>query len=197
MISWLLHRSAIPSESGEDSLPGAQSQTSQHGRRVKGEAERTMHRATKIGLISDTHGLSRPEALRALAGSELILHAGDIGEPAILEELRKIAPVIAIRGNVDVEPWSQVLPETELVETEAATICMIHDVNRLDLKPESAGIQIVLSGHSHKPSDTEKNGVRYINPGSAGPRRFSLPISLARLDLSRTPWRVEFVTLVR
>ena len=154
-----------------------------------------MHRATKIGLISDTHGLLREEAVRALSGSELILHAGDVGKPEILDALRAVAPVIAIRGNVDVEEWARELPETGIVETEAATIYMIHDVNQLDLKPEAAGIQIVLSGHSHTPSDTERNGVRFINPGSAGPRRFSLPISLARLDLSVKPWRVEFVTL--
>jgi putative phosphoesterase len=154
-----------------------------------------MHRATKIGLISDTHGLLREEAVRMLARSELILHAGDIGNPEILDELRKIAPVIAIRGNVDVDDRAQKLPETEIVETEGATIFMIHDVNRIDLKPEAAGFHIVLSGHSHEPSDAERNGVRYINPGSAGPRRFSLPVSIARLDLSRKPWRVEFVTL--
>jgi len=149
----------------------------------------------KLGLISDTHGLLRPEALHALAGSDLILHAGDVGKAEILEDLRMIAPVIAIRGNVDVDEWAQALPETELVETETAAIYMIHDANQLDVKPEAAGIQIVLSGHSHKPSDTERGGVRYINPGSAGPRRFSLPISVARLDLSRKPWRAEFVTL--
>ena len=155
----------------------------------------TVIRATKIGLISDTHGLMRPDALRALACSELILHAGDVGKPEILEALREIAPVIAIRGNVDVEAWAERLPETEIVKTEAATIYMIHDVNQLDLKPEAAGIQIVLSGHSHKPSDTVRNGVRYINPGSAGPRRFSLPISLARFDLSKKPWAFELVAL--
>jgi putative phosphoesterase len=154
-----------------------------------------MHRATKIGLISDTHGLLREEAVRALAGSELILHAGDVGKPEILDELRKIAPVIAIRGNVDVEEWARDLPETAVVEAETATIYVIHDVNRIDLKPEAAGFQIVVSGHSHKPGDAERNGVRFINPGSAGPRRFSLPISIARLDLSVKPWRVEFVTL--
>ena len=164
---------------------------------MKGRVKCTMHRATKIGLISDTHGLLRPEALRALAGFELILHTGDVGKPEILDELRKIAPVIAIRGNVDVQEWARELPETEIVETEAATIYMIHDVDRLDLKPEAAGIHIVLSGHSHKPSDIEKNGVRYINPGSAGPRRFSLPITLAWLDLSEKPWRVDFVTLTK
>ena len=156
-----------------------------------------MFQATKIGLISDTHGLIRTEALRALAGFELILHAGDVGRPEILAALRAIAPVIAIRGNVDVEEWARDLPETEIVETEAATIYMIHDVNQLDLKPEAAGIQIVLSGHSHKPSDAERDGVRYINPGSAGPRRFSLPITLAWLDLSEKPWRVDFVTLTK
>lgn len=151
--------------------------------------------ATKIGLISDTHGLMRPEALRALAGSELILHAGDVGKREILDALAEIAPVIAIRGNVDVGPWAQKLPTTEIVETEAARIYMLHDVNQLDLKPEAAGIQIALSGHSHRPADAERNGVRYINPGSAGPKRFSLPISVARLDLSKSPWAFEFITL--
>ena len=154
-----------------------------------------MHRATKIGLISDTHGLLRKEALSALAGSELILHAGDIGNPEILEELKRIAPVIAIRGNVDTEDWARELPETTAVETEAATIYMLHDVKQLDLNPAAARFQIVVSGHSHKPCDEERHGVRYINPGSAGPRRFSLPITIARLDLSRKPWLVNFIDL--
>lgn len=152
-----------------------------------------MHHATKIGLISDTHGLLRKEALRALAGSELILHAGDIGNSDILDSLMKIAPVIAIRGNVDTEDWARELPETTVIETEAATIYMLHDVKQLDLNPAAAGFQIVVSGHSHNPSDEERHGVRYINPGSAGPRRFSLPVTIARLDLSRKPWRVDFV----
>jgi putative phosphoesterase len=149
-----------------------------------------------IGLISDTHGLLRPQALSALEGSELILHAGDVGNPGILEALKKIAPVFAVRGNVDTEPWAQALPETEVVETQAATIYMLHDAHALDLDPSAAGFHIVLSGHSHKPSRTEKGGVLFLNPGSAGPRRFDLPVTVARLDLSKRPWNVTFVDLL-
>ncbi len=151
--------------------------------------------AKKIGLISDTHGLLRPKAVEELRGSELILHAGDVGEPEILEELRKLAPVVAIRGNVDTAAWCSVLKETELVETENAAFYLIHNINELELKPQAAGIDIVLFGHTHQPTQYEKDGVLYINPGSAGPRRFNLPISLARLDLSAKPLSVEFVTL--
>jgi len=149
----------------------------------------------RIGLISDTHGLLRPEALDALHGSDLILHAGDIGKPEILDELRKLAPVIAIRGNVDTSPWAKKLKETELVETAAATFYLIHNINELDLAPSAAGIHVVLFGHSHQPAQYEKDGVLYINPGSAGPRRFNLPISLARLGLATKPWSVDFITL--
>ena len=149
-----------------------------------------------IGLISDTHGLLRPQALLALEGSELILHAGDVGKPEILEALKKIAPVFAVRGNVDTEPWAQALPETEVVETEAATIYVLHDVHALDLNPSAAGFHIVLSGHSHKPLQTEKGGVLFLNPGSAGPRRFDLPVTIARLELSKRPWNVTFVDLM-
>jgi uncharacterized protein len=151
--------------------------------------------ASKIGLISDTHGLLREEALRALQGSDLILHAGDVGEPGILERLRSIAPVVAIRGNVDTEPWADSLPATEMVSASGVIIYMLHDVHSLDLVPQAAGFEIVLSGHSHKPKQERRNGVLYLNPGSAGPRRFQLPISLARLDLSARPWSVDFVSL--
>ena len=137
----------------------------------------------------------RPEAIEALRGSELILHAGDVGKPEILEELRKLAPVVAIRGNVDTAPWCSVLKVTELVEMVGATFFLIHNVNDLDLKPSAAGIDIVLFGHTHQPTQCEKDGVLYINPGSAGPRRFSLPISLARLDLRAKPLSTEFITL--
>ena len=149
----------------------------------------------RIGLISDTHGLLRPEALDALRGSDLILHAGDVGKPEILDELRKLAPVVAIRGNVDTSPWAKKLKETELVETAAATFYLIHNINELDLAPSAAGIHVVLFGHSHQPAQYEKDGVLYINPGSAGPRRFNLPISLARLNLSKTPIEIEFVEI--
>ncbi len=149
----------------------------------------------KIGLISDTHGLLRKEALEALRGSDLILHAGDVGKPEILQELRNIAQVVAVRGNVDTEPWAQTLPETAVAEAGSALIYMLHDVNALDLNPGASGFHIVVSGHSHKPGKTERDGVLYINPGSAGPRRFELPVTVALLRVGRMPYEVEFVGL--
>ena len=149
-----------------------------------------------IGLISDTHGLLREEALRALEGSELIIHAGDVGKPEILDALKAIAPVFAVRGNVDTESWASALPETEVVETRLATFYVLHDLHMLDLNPAAAGFHIVVSGHSHKPSRTEQDGVLYINPGSAGPRRFQLPATVARLSLVQKPWEVEFIDLL-
>src|SRR5712664_827600 len=149
----------------------------------------------RIGLISDTHGLLRKEAVEALRGSELILHAGDVGKPEILEALRKIAPVVAVRGNVDTEPWAQTLPETAVVEAGASMIYVLNDWKALDLDPAATGFQILVSGHSHKPGKTERDGVLYINPGSAGPRRFQLPVTVARLNLGEEPWKLEFVEL--
>jgi putative phosphoesterase len=149
----------------------------------------------KIGLISDTHGLLREEALQALRGSDLIIHAGDVGDSNILEELRKLAPVVAVRGNVDTAEWAKSLPETAVVEAGAVNIYVLHDSKALNLDPTAAGFQIVVSGHSHKPGQTERKGVMYINPGSAGARRFSLPITVARLDLAARPWRAEFIDL--
>ena len=149
----------------------------------------------KIGLISDTHGLLREEALEALRGSELIIHAGDVGDSNILDALRKIAPVVAVRGNVDTAEWAKSLPETAAAEAGAVNIYVLHDLNALDLDPAAAGFHIVVSGHSHKPGRSERSGVGYINPGSAGPRRFSLPITVARLNLGVRPWSVEFIDL--
>ncbi len=149
----------------------------------------------RIGLISDTHGLLRKEALEALRGSELIIHAGDVGKPEILEELRKIAPVVAVRGNVDTEPWAKALQETAVAEAGSVMIYILHDVNALDLNPRASGFHIVVSGHSHKPGKTERDGVLYINPGSAGPRRFQLPVTAARLNLGQVPYEVVFVDL--
>jgi putative phosphoesterase len=149
-----------------------------------------------IGLISDTHGLLRHEALEALRGSELIIHAGDVGKPEILTALRQLAPVIAVKGNVDTAAWASELPATAIIDAGHTTIYILHDVHELDLDPTAAGIQIVVSGHSHKPSHTERSGVLYINPGSAGPRRFQLPVTVARLDLALKPWTVEFVDLI-
>ena len=149
----------------------------------------------RVGLISDTHGLLREEALRALRGSELIVHAGDVGKPEILDALRKLAPVVAVRGNVDTEEWARVLPVVAVADAGAVQIYVLHDVKSLDLNPAAAGFHVVVSGHSHKFGRSERSGVLYINPGSAGPRRFQLPITLARLDLGKAPWELEFVDL--
>ena len=149
-----------------------------------------------VGLISDTHGLLRPEALTVLRGSDLIIHAGDVGNPGIIEQLRTLAPVVAVRGNIDKGAWASQLPMTEVVETRSAFIYVLHDVQQLDLDPAAADFKIVVSGHSHKPNQSERSGVMYLNPGSAGPRRFQLPITVARLNLSQLPWSVEFIDLL-
>ena len=150
---------------------------------------------TRIGLISDTHGLLRPQAIEALRGSELIVHAGDVGKPEILTALRELAPVIAVRGNVDTADWARTLPETAVAEAGKVLLYVLHDVQALDLDPPAAGFQVVVSGHSHQPGKFERDGVFYINPGSAGPRRFQLPVTVARLNLKGTPFAVEFVEL--
>jgi len=149
----------------------------------------------RLGLISDTHGLLRREAVEALRGSELIVHAGDVGNPKILEELRKLAPVVAVRGNVDTQEWARALPLTAVAEVGAVLLYVLHDVNALDLDPVAAGFRLVVSGHSHKPGKIERDGVLYVNPGSAGPRRFQLPATVARLNLAEEPWDLEFVEL--
>src|SRR5262249_46048777 len=136
-----------------------------------------------IGIISDTHGLLRPEALDFLRGSEHIIHAGDIGSPDIVPALEKIAPVTAIRGNVDTQNWARRFAETEVVELEGVHIYVTHDLTALDLDPKAAGFAVVISGHSHQPKRQAKDGVLYFNPGSAGPRRFSLPVSIGRLEI--------------
>jgi putative phosphoesterase len=148
-----------------------------------------------LGLISDTHGLLRDEAVRALRGSDLILHAGDVGGPGILETLKELAPVIAVRGNVDTGDWARSLPLTEVISAGPAMIYMIHILNDLDVNPVARGFQIVVSGHTHKLGQFEKDGVLYINPGSAGPRRFYLPVTVARLDMRTEPWKIEFIDL--
>lgn len=148
-----------------------------------------------IGLISDTHGLMRPEALAALRGSDLIIHAGDAGEPEILEQLRAVAPLVVVRGNVDKGAWADRLPLTAVVETSSARIYVLHDIQQLDLDPAAAKLGIVVSGHSHKPGHTKRSGVLYLNPGSAGPRRFRLPITVARLDLRPSPWSFDLIHL--
>jgi uncharacterized protein len=148
-----------------------------------------------LGVISDTHSLLRPEAAEALRGSDRILHAGDVGAPEILEALAKIAPVVAVRGNVDTASWARALPETEVVETGGVSIYVLHNLGQLDLKPEAAGFRVVVYGHSHHPKIEEKNGVLYFNPGSAGPRRFSLPVSVGKLTIAAGKVQAELVEL--
>ena len=138
----------------------------------------------RIGVISDTHGLLRPEAEQRLAGVDHIIHAGDIGRPDIVDRLRGIAPVIAIRGNVDKAKWAEFFHDTETVRLGGCAIHVLHDIHDLQFDPASRGIGVVISGHSHKPLIETKGGVLYLNPGSAGPRRFNLPITLATLDLT-------------
>ena len=148
-----------------------------------------------LGVISDTHGLLRPEAVIALRGSERILHAGDVGAPEILEGLAQIAPVTAIRGNVDTELWARALPKTEVVEAVGVSIYILHDLGHLNLKLVAGGFRVVVYGHSHQPKIEEKNGVLYFNPGSAGPRRFHLPVSVGRLMIEAGKVRAELVEL--
>jgi len=148
-----------------------------------------------LGVISDTHGLLRPEAVEALRGSDRILHAGDVGNPEILEALAQIAPLIAIRGNIDTGSWARALPATDVVEVAGISIYMLHDLKQLDLKPEAAGLRVVVYGHSHRPKIEEKNGVLYFNPGSAGPRRFDLPVSLGKLMIEAGKVRAWLVKL--
>ena len=149
-----------------------------------------------IGVISDTHGLVRPEALAALRGSDLIVHAGDVGKPEVLEALSELAPLVAIRGNNDRGPWAEALATAEVVELDGTFLYLVHDVAELDLDPAAAELAAVISGHSHRPSAETRDGVLYLNPGSAGPRRFRLPISLARLSLYDGVLQAELVTLV-
>jgi putative phosphoesterase len=152
----------------------------------------TIHR---VGLISDTHGLLREEALRALEGSNLIIHAGDVGKPEILDSLKALAPLVAVRGNIDSGIWAETLPPTAVAETPSALFYVLHDLLQLDLDPKAAGFHIVVSGHTHKPGYSQRGGVLYLNPGSSGPRRFELPVTIARLDLLHEPWKPEFIDL--
>jgi uncharacterized protein len=150
-----------------------------------------------VGLISDTHGLLRDEALRALRGTDLIIHAGDVGKPEILGRLKELAPFVAVRGNVDEGDWAMQLPLTQATEADGTTLYVLHNLQQLDLDPLAAGFQVVVSGHTHQPHQTKRAGVLFVNPGSAGPRRFHLPITLALLDLGKTPWKLEFVDLAK
>lgn len=137
-----------------------------------------------IGVISDTHGLLRPQAIRSLRASELIVHAGDIGKQEVLAGLETICPVIAIRGNVDRADWAQAYPEEQRFEIGATRLYVIHNLKELAFDPKAEGIDVVISGHSHMPKIDHRDGVLYLNPGSAGPRRFKLPVAVARLVIA-------------
>ena len=148
-----------------------------------------------IGVISDTHGLLRPQALERLRGSDHIIHAGDIGAPEIVPALEQVAPVTAIRGNIDTQDWARRFPETEVVEFAGLHIYIVHDAQALDLNPKAAGFAAVISGHSHRPHQQLKDGVLYFNPGSAGPRRFKLPITLGRLEIAQGSVKGEILNI--
>jgi uncharacterized protein len=150
---------------------------------------------TVLGVISDTHGQLRPEAIDALRGVDRILHAGDVGDPEILKKLETIAPVTAVRGNVDSDAWARKIPLSEVIEVEGVSIYMLHILEKLDLKPGAAGFRAVIYGHSHVPKIEEKNGVLYFNPGSAGPRRFKLPVTLGKLRIDDGEVKAEIVQL--
>jgi putative phosphoesterase len=149
----------------------------------------------RIGVISDTHGLLRPAALKALQGAQYILHAGDVGDPAILDALRAIAPVTAIRGNIDEGGPNQHLPAAELVELGGHNIYMLHDVKKLDLNPDAAGISAVVFGHSHQPLIEWRRSVLFLNSGSAGPRRFKLPVTIAWMHIEAASLSARIVDL--
>jgi uncharacterized protein len=149
-----------------------------------------------IGVISDTHGLLRPEAVAALRGSDRIIHAGDVGEPEILKRLAQIAPVSAVRGNIDKGTWARKLPPSDVLELSSVSIYVLHNIDDLDLKPEAAGFSAVVYGHSHIPKQEMRNGVLYFNPGSAGPRRFKLPVTVGRLIIERKAVRAEIITIL-
>lgn len=148
-----------------------------------------------VGIISDTHGLLRSEAVDALQGADLIIHAGDIGNPGIINALADLAPVIAVRGNMDSGDWAYNLQRTEIVEKNNILFYVIHDIGRMDLDPAVSDIRVVVSGHSHRPSTGRHKGVLYINPGSAGPRRFKLPVSVALLHINGQSLNAQIITL--
>ena len=150
---------------------------------------------TVVGVISDTHGLMRPQALAALRGCGLIIHAGDVGKPEVIEALRAVAPTFAVRGNVDAGDWARVLPPTQQVMVGEQVLFVLHDIAELDLDPAAAGFAAVVFGHSHMPSIETRQGVLFLNPGSAGPRRFKLPIALARVRVAGRRVMPEIVEL--
>jgi putative phosphoesterase len=149
----------------------------------------------RVGIISDTHGLLRPEATAFLHGSDFIVHAGDIGGVSVLANLAAVAPVTAVRGNNDSGDWAKGVPEFEVLQAGEILVYVLHDLSKLDLDPEAAGFQVVVSGHSHRPSIEQRGRVLYVNPGSAGPRRFKLPIAAAELQISGSSIRIRIVEL--
>ena len=152
--------------------------------------------SVRIGVISDTHGLLRPEALRALRGSSLIVHAGDIGTDDVLTALRTIAPVVAVRGNNDRGAWARALDEHRTFEVGRVRLHVTHDIKELAIDPAAEGVEVVIAGHSHRPLSERRDGVLFLNPGSAGPRRFSLPITVARLAIAGSRVQARIVPLV-
>ena len=149
----------------------------------------------RIGVVSDTHGLLRAEAVSALRGSDLIVHAGDVGKPEVLDQLREIAPTLAVRGNVDGGSWATVLRPVEVVAVGALSLYVLHNLTDLDIDPKAAGFAAVISGHTHRPSAEIRDDVLYLNAGSAGPRRFTLPVTVARLRIARRRLTHEIVEL--
>jgi hypothetical protein len=149
----------------------------------------------RVGLISDTHGLLRPEALAFLRGTDFIVHAGDIGDAAVLNELRCLAPLTAVRGNNDNGPWARAVAETEVLQVGEVFIYVLHDLAELELDPAAAGFRVVVSGHSHHPRIEERDGVLYVNPGSSGPRRFKLPIAVAELHIAGSSVKARIAEL--
>ena len=150
-----------------------------------------------IGILSDTHGLVRPEVEKALAGCDQILHAGDVGDGQVLKKLERIAPVMAVRGNMDHGPWCSPLPSREMVEIDGIFFYMLHDLDHLDVDPPAAGIHVVVSGHTHQPKIFQKNGVTYLNPGSAGHRRFNYPVSVAIVRIENGAVIPRIIEIVR
>lgn len=148
-----------------------------------------------IGLISDTHGLLRPEAVEVLKGSDLIIHAGDIGNLKVLKALQELAPVVAVRGNTDQGEWAASLRSTELLDFERLRLYVLHDLKQINLDPVAFGIKIVVSGHSHQSAEIKREGVVYLNPGSAGPRRFRLLVSLAKLEIVNEEFKADFIKI--
>jgi putative phosphoesterase len=153
-------------------------------------------KALRVGIVSDTHGLLRAEAKIFAGTCDYIIHGGDIGSQSILDELAALAPLIAVKGNNDRQPWAAHLPESEMMRVGGVFVYVIHDISQLDIEPRAAGVQVIVSGHSHKPLIEQRDGILYVNPGSCGPRRFTLPISLGEMIVEGTKVRVRTVELI-